>query len=243
SAVAALLAVLLWALRRMIAQRRRGAEPAASNADTRSALDLARADLDALAREDLPGRGRIVEHYTRMADALRAFVERSFHVPALERTTAELQGAFGPMGVRDPEVEPLLAVLGDADLVKFAGIVPDAPTARASLADAQALIGPLWGAAERRRIAAEAAAAAAAAAVAAITEAAEADDRSAGAEVYDAAADADAEQVDDVAEPAADAVVPADESAVPADHSHDSTLGDAAPTEPARGTADGEDAP
>lgn len=162
SAVAALLAVLLWALRRMIGRRRRGAALQDVVPDLRSALDRARAELDALAREDLPRRGRVVEHYTRLADALRAFVERSFHVPALERTTAELAGAFGPMGTRDPEVEPLLAVLGDADLVKFAGIVPDAAVARASLSDAQALIGPLWGAAERRRIAAEAAAAEAA---------------------------------------------------------------------------------
>ena len=45
--------------------------------------------------------------------------------------------------------------------MKFARIVPDAATARASLADAAALVGPLWAAAERRRIAAEAAAAAA----------------------------------------------------------------------------------
>ncbi len=51
-------------------------------------------------------------------------------------------------------------MLVDADLVKFAGIVPDAATARDSLSDARALLTPLWTAAERRRIAAEAAAAA-----------------------------------------------------------------------------------
>ncbi len=162
SVVGALITLLVWALRRLF---RRQAPAAAEHApvhDFRSPLDLATAELDDLAAADLPARGRVIEHYTRLADTLRLFVERTYHVPALERTTPELAAAFGPPGTRDVEVEPLLAVLSDADLVKFARIIPDAATARDSLADARALLGGLWGAAERRRIAAEAAAARAA---------------------------------------------------------------------------------
>ncbi len=162
AAIAALVAALGWALRRLAARRAPAHDaPADPSLDFRTPLDRARAALDALARADLPGRGRVVAHYAELAAILRALVEGAYGLPALERTTAELAAAFGPSGGRDPEVEPLLALLGDADLVKFARIVPDAATARASLADAAALVGPLWAAAERRRIAAEAAAAAA----------------------------------------------------------------------------------
>jgi|GEM_PF-1953632 len=162
SVVGALITLLVWALRRLFRRHAPTAVAPAPVHDFRSPLDLANAALDDLAAADLPVRGRVIEHYTRLADTLRLFVERAYHVPALERTTPELAAAFGPPGTRDVEVEPLLAVLSDADLVKFARIIPDAATARDSLADARALLGGLWGAAERRRIAAEAAAARAA---------------------------------------------------------------------------------
>ena len=162
SVVGALITLLVWALRRLFRRHAPTAVAPVPVHDFRSPLDLANAALDDLAAADLPARGRVIEHYTRLADALRLFVERAYHVPALERTPPELAAAFGPPGPRDVEVEPLLAVLSDADLVKFARIIPDAATARDSLADARALLGGLWGAAERRRIAAEAAAARAA---------------------------------------------------------------------------------
>lgn len=159
-AIAALAAALAWALRRLAPRRAPAAAAPEPALDFATPLDRARAALDALRRDDLPGRGRTVAHYDRLADILRVFAEGALGVPARERTTAELSAALDQLGAHDAAAEPLLAVLGDADLVKFARIVPDAATARASLADAADLVGPLWAAAERRRIAAEAAAAA-----------------------------------------------------------------------------------
>ena len=103
AAIAALVAALGWALRRLAARRAPAHDaPADPSLDFRTPLDRARAALDALARADLPGRGRVVAHYAELAAILRALVEGAYGLPALERTTAELAAAFGPSGGATP---------------------------------------------------------------------------------------------------------------------------------------------
>lgn len=71
-------------------------------------------------------------HYTLLSETLRRFFEDKAGVEALERTTAEIEGALARIPGFPGEIErKVAAFLGDADLVKFARHVPEADEAEA----------------------------------------------------------------------------------------------------------------
>jgi LPXTG-motif cell wall-anchored protein len=83
-------------------------------------------ELEQLAREQLIERGIVREYYFRLSEIFRRYIERRFHIPAVERTTEEIM----PDIVRLQECNPAVKaetqdILRYADLVKFARFQPD----------------------------------------------------------------------------------------------------------------------
>ncbi len=71
-------------------------------------------------------------HYTLLAETLRRFFEDKAGVEALDRTTAEIEGALARIPGFPREIERQVALfLKDADLVKFARHVPETVEAEA----------------------------------------------------------------------------------------------------------------
>jgi hypothetical protein len=86
-------------------------------------------ELEQLAREQLIERGIVREYYFRLSEIFRRYIERRFHIPAVERTTEEIM----PDIVRLQECGPAVKaetqdILRYADLVKFARFQPDRNT-------------------------------------------------------------------------------------------------------------------
>jgi len=87
---------------------------------------LAFEELEQLNRDQLIEKGIVREYYFRLSEIFRRYIERRFHIPAVERTTEELvpdilnRTEFGS-GVKSETRE----ILRHADLVKFARLSPD----------------------------------------------------------------------------------------------------------------------
>jgi hypothetical protein len=71
--------------------------------------------------------GKLKEFYSGVSDTVRAYLEKGFRVPALERTTNELMRDLSRRNEFDADVRALLRELFEScDLVKFAKFRPDA---------------------------------------------------------------------------------------------------------------------
>lgn len=118
--------------------RRRKAVPAA--VDTRTPYQRALDDLVEAERLNLPAQGRFNEHYTLVSESVRRYMGRTYHIPVLERTTAEIQRDLQAAAV-DPALRHRFSTfLQDSDLVKFANFQPTTADAAAHLAEARAIV-------------------------------------------------------------------------------------------------------
>lgn len=119
TALATLLAALLaWLAWRRFARRERE-QPAPPPVPPHvEAFDR----LDALAAKNLPEAGQFQEYYLELTEIARAYLERRFQIPALDRTTDEIRRALLRAGDRIAPIDPaeFVAFLQQADLVKFA---------------------------------------------------------------------------------------------------------------------------
>ncbi|GAB4445990.1 MAG: hypothetical protein Kow0031_28580 [Anaerolineae bacterium] len=101
------------------------------------------AALDELARIDglkLPQQGQFKEHYTLVTDALRLYLERQHHVPATDRTTAELKRDLAASSLQPDHNRHIINLFADADLVKFAKVTPEPDEAAQLTTQARTLI-------------------------------------------------------------------------------------------------------
>lgn len=90
------------------------------------------AEFGKIAGMGLVARRAYKRHYTLLSETLRRFFEDKAGVEALERTTAEIEGALARIPGFPGEIERQAAVfLRVADLVKFARHVPEAAEAEA----------------------------------------------------------------------------------------------------------------
>jgi hypothetical protein len=146
-ALVASIAMLAVLLRR----RRRAAPPTAGTpvglpAPTRPrpvARDPYDAALARLAQLDRDGGApphHVDRHYAAVAETLRRYLAEAHGVPAPERTTGELMRVLPRMLGEAGRRERLEALLGEADLVKFARVRPDARTAERFAGQARALL-------------------------------------------------------------------------------------------------------
>jgi hypothetical protein len=128
--VLALLALGLWGYMRY---RRQGdAEDAASHGHTATAYEATCTQLSTLSPPEAHAEAKAF--YTALTQALRTYLAERLHIPARERTSAELVEALR----RHPRVpqdasERIEAVLERADLAKFADTYPDAAANRTAL--------------------------------------------------------------------------------------------------------------
>ncbi|HEX6809357.1 MAG TPA: hypothetical protein VF118_15320 [Gemmatimonadaceae bacterium] len=97
------------------------------------AYEAARARLRALGESDLAARD-VARFYDEVTDTLRRYLEAAYHIPAVHRTTPELLRTM-PISLAG-HARAAGALLGEADLVKFARLRPDAYVARAFAARA-----------------------------------------------------------------------------------------------------------
>lgn len=86
--------------------------------------ELALKKLEMLAQKNLPAQGLVKEHYAELSYILREFLERQFEVSALESTTAETMSSLVNSAFPAHFASVLQTLLEQADLAKFAKIVP-----------------------------------------------------------------------------------------------------------------------
>lgn len=130
-AVAAALALAWWI-------RRRRRRPAAVAPELRLPPEVvALAELDRVAALGLVARGEFKAHYTLVVDALRHYLAARYGVEAMDRTSFELLDDLARRGAR---VEGLSQVLDEADLVKFAKLIPAPEAGHAVLARAREIV-------------------------------------------------------------------------------------------------------
>ncbi len=92
----------------------------------RPAHELALEELDRLQREGLIGRGIYKEHYFKLSDIFRRYLERRFHFQAVEKTTEEILPEIKELKEFDEHVKSgAEKFLYNTDLVKFAKYTPE----------------------------------------------------------------------------------------------------------------------
>lgn len=84
----------------------------------------ARAELKKLEEEKLWQKDEVKLYYTRLTDILRMYLEYRYDWLALESTTEEIQAAMPDYNLKEKAKESLLEILRNADLVKFAKLLP-----------------------------------------------------------------------------------------------------------------------
>jgi hypothetical protein len=91
------------------------------------AHELAFKELDQLKKEDFISRGIYKEHYFKLSEIFRRYLERRFHFQAVEQTTEEILPALLNLkNVDETEKGIAQQFLHHTDLVKFAKYVPGA---------------------------------------------------------------------------------------------------------------------
>lgn len=63
-------------------------------------------------------------YYSELGDALRAYIEDLYKIPALESTTRELLRYMDAFGVDAELIKHIRSVLNEADMIKFAKVTP-----------------------------------------------------------------------------------------------------------------------
>jgi hypothetical protein len=132
--------LLLAALAYWLWWRRRTAVLLAPILDTRLPHEVALDELAHIAGLDLPAQRRFKEHYTLISDCLRGYVEKVYHVAALESTTVELRRGLKQTSLPPDLVQGLLDILNESDLVKFAKLTPDLQSATAVITQATVFV-------------------------------------------------------------------------------------------------------
>jgi hypothetical protein len=139
---AALAFAAAWALRRRLRRRVvRKVEPVAvPKAPPRPAWEVALEELDRIVAERLVERGELRRQYESVTEALRRYLENRWGVPALESTTDDVRRLLADAPVSPAFAGRVTALLGEADLVKFAKGRPEPHAARAAETRARELV-------------------------------------------------------------------------------------------------------
>jgi len=139
------LAGIVWLVRYYLKKRKRG-EKFIPEAPPRPAHELAVEALRSLESEKYWQRGKLKEYHSILTDIIRLYIERKFHVMALEMITEDILDA-PPVKNLEPEARKhLKGMLSLADLVKFAKFQPLPEEHETSMKSAYAFVASTAGA-------------------------------------------------------------------------------------------------
>ncbi len=130
---AALPGFLVWRHRRQVRQE-------LAKRENRLPHEVAFDELKRIEKLDLPAFERYKEHFTLISDCLRLYIERSYQIPILERTTTEVRSSLKMTGMGSETSQNLLTLLDESDLVKFAKVHPDVESAYQALHSAHLFV-------------------------------------------------------------------------------------------------------
>jgi hypothetical protein len=122
------LLIYLW--RRFYSDKKRETE---AKVVVKQPHEIAYDQLNALKEDDPYGKGLYKEHYFRLSEIMRGYLERRYGLLALERTTHELQSEFDNRFETEQKRGRLLSLLEACDLVKFANFKSTSANAADSL--------------------------------------------------------------------------------------------------------------
>ena len=131
-----ILAALVW---NRLRGRKNKTAPVVTAAQRASAYAVAQQELKALRAEDLPGKGAMHAHYTRLYDILRNYLQRQGRSAAMQRTTDEWLIRLKPL-LPTERFGPLAETLRIADAVKFARYPSSSAEAGQALGSVEAVI-------------------------------------------------------------------------------------------------------
>jgi hypothetical protein len=126
-----------WLLRRWWLRRKAAL---ANTPDLRLPHEVALDELTRIAGLNLPPQHRFKEHYTLISDVLRGYVEKSFQIPTLDRTTYEIRRSLKLAPFNQDNKRLLIEMLNQADLVKFAKVHPKISSAQNYLIQARRFV-------------------------------------------------------------------------------------------------------
>jgi hypothetical protein len=108
----------IWLIRFLLRKKRK---KKAAPAPALPPWAIAYERLESLRLEDLPGKGRTKEYYTRLSDIVRRYIEDRFDIHAPEMTTEEFLFSLRNSSKMNPkQKEALQGFLNCCDMVKFA---------------------------------------------------------------------------------------------------------------------------
>ena len=90
-----------------------------------SPYDAAMEELARIEGLRLPAAGQFKEHYTLVGDTIRTYLEGEFGIPALDRTTSEIQSEVGATDIDADGAIEMRWLFVDCDIIKFTGLEPD----------------------------------------------------------------------------------------------------------------------
>lgn len=133
------LVVLAWLVRRQLARRSIAAPVAAPVVGAATPADVARAALSRIELEGWAEQGDMARHYEAIAAVMRQYLESIDPRVHAAQTSTELLKVLAARR-SNGTWHGTAQVFGDADLVKFAGVSPDAKTAHAYVRSARTVI-------------------------------------------------------------------------------------------------------
>ena len=108
--------------------------------DNRLPYEKANDDLDYIESLGLPENGKFKEYYTLVSDTIRIYIERTFNIPVMERTTSEIQHGLRKTDTSLKTTQVFLDFLNDSDLVKFSKFTPDLESSNLLMDQARSII-------------------------------------------------------------------------------------------------------
>ena len=90
-----------------------------------SPYDAAMEELSRIEGLRLPAAKRFKEHYTLVGDVIRTYLEGEFGIPAMDRTTSEIQAEVSGGDMDADGAIEMRWLFVDCDIIKFTGLEPD----------------------------------------------------------------------------------------------------------------------
>jgi hypothetical protein len=137
------LGVIGWLVYYIMKKRKKG-ESIIPEAPPRPAHEIALESLRSLEAEKLWQRGKVKEYHSQVTDIVRMYIERRFHVAAMEMITDEIMSSQIIQRLEKSVSGSLREMLTLADLVKFAKLQPLAEENDKSLLQAKTFIELTW---------------------------------------------------------------------------------------------------